>query len=172
MSANSGQRAAGGRNDGSVWTAATRQLLKGAGLWDYCRWTMEILPPSDGRIFKLILAPDEAEPVRIDLISAILKRPVVSAKVRNSEIPPEDIQEKAERLDVNCRIDDGTPVDLEMQASRIQEDAGGGHQNLMGKSIYYLCDLTFLPARQGDTAIRQAGPDVSGRVNNEPCKCQ
>jgi len=102
---------------------------------------MDILPPSDDRIFKLILAPDEAEPVRIDLISAILKRPVVSAKVRNSEIPPEDTQEKAERLDVNCRIDDGTQVDLEMQASRIQEDFGGGHQNLKGKSIYYLCDL-------------------------------
>ena len=36
------------------------------------------------------------------------------ANPRNSEIPPEDIQEKAERLDVNCRIDDGSQVDLEI----------------------------------------------------------
>ncbi|MDR1132938.1 MAG: Rpn family recombination-promoting nuclease/putative transposase, partial [Synergistaceae bacterium] len=42
---------------------------------------------------------------------------------------------------VNCRLDDGTQADLEMQASRIQEDADGEHKNIKGKSIYYLCDL-------------------------------
>jgi hypothetical protein len=50
-------------------------------------------------------------------------------------------QEKAERFDVNCRTDDGTQIDLEMQASRIQEDTDGEHKNLKGKSVYYLCDL-------------------------------
>ena len=101
----------------------------------------DILPPSDDRVFKLILTPEESKPILMDLISAIIKRPVVGVEVRNSEIPPEDTQEKAERLDVNCLIDDGSQVDLEMQASRIQEDADGKHQNLKGKSIYYLCDL-------------------------------
>lgn len=42
---------------------------------------------------------------------------------------------------MNCSINDGTQVDLEMQASRIQEDSNGEHKNLKGKSIYYLCDL-------------------------------
>jgi len=43
---------------------------------------------------------------------------------------------------VNCRIDDGSQIDLEMQASFIQEDySGGEYKNLKGKSIYYLCDL-------------------------------
>ena len=101
----------------------------------------DILPPSDDRVFKLILTPKEAKPVLIDLISSIIKRPVVDVEVRNSEIPPEDTQEKAERLDVNCLIDDGSQIDLEMQASRIQEDADGQHNNLKGKSVYYLCDL-------------------------------
>lgn len=97
----------------------------------------DILPPSDDRVFKLILTNQEAKPVLIDLISSIIKRPVVDVEVRNNEIPPNDTQEKAERLDVNCRIDDGSQIDLEMQASRIQEESDGKHQNLKGKSIYY-----------------------------------
>ena len=44
-------------------------------------------------------------------------------------------------FDVNCVLDDGTQIDLEMQASRIQEDTDGSYLNLKGKSIYNLCDL-------------------------------
>ena len=101
----------------------------------------DILPPSDDRVFKLILTSPEAKPVLIDLISSIIKRKVVDVVVRNNEIPPEDTKEKAERLDVNCYIDDDSQVDLEMQASRIEEDSDGQHRNLKGKSVYYLCDL-------------------------------
>jgi len=102
---------------------------------------LDILPPSDDRVFKLILTSEDAKPVLMDLISALIGRSVVAVEVRNNEMPPGDTEEKAERFDVNCRIDDGTQVDLEMQASRIQEDSDGRHQNLKGKSIYYLCDL-------------------------------
>jgi predicted transposase/invertase (TIGR01784 family) len=77
----------------------------------------------------------------MDLISAIIDRPVVDVVVRNNELPPGDTEEKAERLDVNCSIDDGSQIDLEMQASRIQEDSDGEHRNLKGKSVYYVCDL-------------------------------
>ena len=101
----------------------------------------DILPPSDDRVFKLILTSEDAKPVLMDLISSIIKLPVVEVEVRNNEIPSCDTEEKAERFDVNCRIDDGSQVDLEMQASRIQEESDGGYQNLKGKSIYYLCDL-------------------------------
>ena len=73
---------------------------------------VDILPPSDDRVFKLILTSEDAKPVLIDLISSIIKRPVVGVEVRNSEVPLEDTHEKAERLDVNCRIDDGSQVDL------------------------------------------------------------
>ena len=118
----------------------------------------DILPPSDDRVFKLILTSPEAKPVLIDLVSSIIKRPVVDVVVRNNEIPPEDTQEKAERLDVNCYIDDNSQVDLEMQASRIEEDSDGQHRNLKGKSVYYLCHLhSSQPAkgiRRYDTLAR------------------
>lgn len=101
----------------------------------------DILPPSDDRVFKLLLTADGSKPILMDLISAVIGRTVVDAEVRNSEIPTENSREKAEKLDVNCRIDDGSQVDLEMQASRIEEIPDGKHQNLKGKSVYYLCDL-------------------------------
>jgi predicted transposase/invertase (TIGR01784 family) len=99
-----------------------------------------ILPPSDDRIFKLILTSPEGKPALMDLICATIKRPVIDVVVRNNELPHDDTGEKAARLDVNCRIDDGSQIDLEMQASHIEE-MGGEHKNLKGKSIYYLCDL-------------------------------
>ena len=52
-------------------------------------------------------------------------------------------------FDVNCVLDDGTQIDLEMQASRIQEDMDGSYQNLKGKSIYYLCDLHSSQSAKG-----------------------
>ena len=85
----------------------------------------------------------------MDLISSVINRPVVDVVVRNNELPVGDTEEKAERLDVNCEIDDGTQVDLEMQASRIQEDSDGEHRNLKGKSIYYLCDLHSSQSSKG-----------------------
>jgi len=109
---------------------------------------LDILPPSDDRVFKLILTSPEGKPALMDLISAIIRRPVVDVVVRNNELPAGDTEEKAERLDVNCRIDDGTQVDLEMQASRIEE-LKGEHKNLKGKSIYYLCDLHSSQSAKG-----------------------
>lgn len=109
----------------------------------------DILPPSDDRVFKLILTSPDAKPALMDLISAVIGRNVVNVEVRNNEIPPADTNEKAERLDVNCRLDDNTQVDLEMQASRIEEVQDGKFQNLIGKSIYYLCDLHSSQSSRG-----------------------
>ena len=109
----------------------------------------DILPPSDDRVFKLILTSPDAKPVLADLISAVLGRTVSDVVVRNNELPPEDTEEKAERFDANCVLDDGTQVDLEMQASRIQEETDGSYQNIKGKSIYYLCDLHSSQSARG-----------------------
>ena len=94
---------------------------------------LDILPPSDDRVFKLILISPDAKPVLMGLISSIIKRPVVGVEIRNNETPPGDTEEKAQRLDVNCRIDDGPQVGLEMQASRIQEDSDGQDRRLPSK---------------------------------------
>lgn len=85
----------------------------------------DILPPSDDRIFKLILTSPKAKAGLIKLISAIIGRDVVDVTLHPNELPPESTEEKAERWDINGKIADGSQVNLEMQASRMQEDAGG-----------------------------------------------
>jgi len=109
---------------------------------------MDILPPSDDRLFKLIMTSPEAKPGLIDLIAGIINRNVVDASLLPNELPPESAEDRAERFDVNCKIDDGSQINLEMQASRMKEDLGGEHRNLKGKIIYYLTDLhSSQPAR-------------------------
>ena len=49
---------------------------------------IDILPPSDDRIFKLIpTSSEEGKTVLMDLISSIIKRQVVDVVVRNNELP-------------------------------------------------------------------------------------
>ena len=102
---------------------------------------IDILPPTDDRIFKTILTSPEAEPFLMKLISGLIDRKVVGVTIHSNELPVSDIGEKAERFDVNCKIDDGSQVNLEMQASRMEEDSEGEHRNIKSRSIYYLCDL-------------------------------
>ena len=97
---------------------------------------IDILPPYDDRVFKLILTAPEAKPALMNLVPAVINRPVTDVWVRNNELPPGDTEEKAARFDLNCVTDDGSQVDIEMQSSRIAEKSSGAHRNLKGKSIY------------------------------------
>lgn len=101
----------------------------------------DILPPSDDRVFKLILTSPEATQGLMNLISSIIGRTVVDVVLLPNALAPGDTEEKAERFDVNCKIDDGSQINLEMQASHMIEDLDGQHRNLKGKSVYYLTDL-------------------------------
>jgi predicted transposase/invertase (TIGR01784 family) len=100
-----------------------------------------ILPPTDDRLFKLLMTSPELRPGLADIISSIIRQPVADVEIRNNELPTDDVDDKQERLDINCVTDDGRQVNLEMQASRIEELPGGAHDNLKNKSVYYLCDL-------------------------------
>ena len=100
----------------------------------------DILPPSDDRIFKTLLTHPEAKPVLIDVVSAVIERPVIDVQVRNIEPPVMDTEEKAERFDVNCTVDGGVQVDVEMHSSPVEE-TGDTHTGFINKYIYYLTDL-------------------------------
>ena len=111
---------------------------------------IDILPASDDRVFKLLLTSPKAKPGLIKLIAGVIRRNVLDVSVHSNELPVTDTKEKAERFDVNCKIDDGSQINLEMQASRMKEDVGGEHRNLKGKSIYYLCDLHSSQPSKGE----------------------
>ena len=112
----------------------------------------DILPPSDDRVFKLILTSPEAKQGLMNLISSIIGRTVIDVVLLPNELAPGDTEEKAERFDVNCKIDDGSQINLEMQASHMIEDLDGQHRNLKGKSVYY---LTYLHSSQPAKGLRR-----------------
>ena len=100
----------------------------------------DILPAYEDYTFKSLMMRPESKPALMDLISACIGRTVTDVVIRNNELPVTDTEEKNERFDVNCVIDDGSQVNVEMQSSHIEE-IGGGHNSFFGKYIYYLTDL-------------------------------
>jgi len=100
----------------------------------------DILPPSDDHIFKTLLTRPDAKRVLMDVVSVSIERTVIDVIVRNTELPIADVNEKAERFDVNCTVDGGDQVDVEMHSSRIEEIADG-HRNFINKYVYYAADL-------------------------------
>ncbi|MDR3110357.1 MAG: Rpn family recombination-promoting nuclease/putative transposase [Planctomycetaceae bacterium] len=99
-----------------------------------------ILPPTDDRVFKSIMTTS-LDSLR-DLITCLIKLPVSTVELRNAELPTMTTCEKMERFDVNCSIDDGTQVEVEMQASAMKYDsADNRHENVKCRAIYNLCDL-------------------------------
>ena len=73
----------------------------------------DILPPSDDRIFKVLLTHPNAKQVLINVVSTVIERKVIDAQVRNIELPAMHVEEKAERFDVNCVVDNGDQVNVE-----------------------------------------------------------
>jgi len=100
----------------------------------------DILPPSDDRIFKVLLTHPNAKKVLIDIISAVIEKPVLDVHIRNNVLPSMDIDEKEERLDVNCTIENGDQVNVEMQCSEMEE-IGFSFTNFINRYVYYLSDL-------------------------------
>ena len=101
----------------------------------------ELLAPYDDRIFKAMLISPQAKPALMFVSSAVIKRPVVDVVVRSTELPVETNEEKNERFDVNCLINDNTQADIEMQSDPMEEVKGSKHENLRARCLYNLCDL-------------------------------
>jgi len=100
----------------------------------------EIFPLAEDYVFKAVLSHPDAKPALIDLISAIIGRTVEDVEIRNNELPSTDMEEKNQRLDVNCVIDDGSQINVEMQGSKLS-GVNSGQTVLVNKSIYYLTKL-------------------------------
>ena len=101
----------------------------------------DILPPSDDRIFKALLTHPDAKQVLIDIVSTIVERKVINARIRNIELPVMDIEEKSERFDVNCTVDNnGDQIDVEMHCTA-REEIDNKFTSFINKYTYYLTDL-------------------------------
>ena len=103
-----------------------------------------ILPPYEDGIFKTLLTMPESNAILVGSVSAFMERKLMSATLRNNDIPSRDITAKREKFDVNCVVDseDGDQCDVEMQASPLEGDSLiDGHTNIKWRSVFNLCDL-------------------------------
>ena len=78
-----------------------------------------LLPPHEDGIFRTLLTREDAKPVLRDIVESFLRFPVNSVVIKNVELPIADINEKRERFDVTCKVDDGSQLNVEMQADQM-----------------------------------------------------
>ena len=110
----------------------------------------DILSLAEDYVFKAVLTHPDAKPALMDLISAVIGRTVEDVQIRNNELPSTDTEEKNQRLDVNCVIDDGSQINVEMQGSKLAGE-NSGQTTLINKSVYY---LTKLHSTQKSTSVK------------------
>jgi predicted transposase/invertase (TIGR01784 family) len=76
-----------------------------------------VIDPRRDVVFKTIFGKqtEKANIARNSLISAFLGKAVTKSTVLNPEMSISDVRDKATRLDVLCKLEDGSKVNLEMQ---------------------------------------------------------
>jgi predicted transposase/invertase (TIGR01784 family) len=105
-------------------------------------YDMELLPFKDDYIFKAILTKHDTGIIRNSMISAFTGLKIVSSEIAENEPAADTELEKSVRFDVNCTTDDGTKVQIEMQAHRMTNDTTENeHINLRVRSLYYMGKL-------------------------------
>ena len=96
-------------------------------------------------VFKSFFSKDcvESDFCRRRMLSAVIGRTVTEAHVLNPEILPTRMDGKFPRLDIHCRLDDGSEVDVEIQNSMYKDDQ-------VKRSIYYATTLAHNALTSGD----------------------
>ena len=96
-------------------------------------------------VFKSFFSKDcvDSDYCRKKMLSAVIGKMVTDTKVLNPEILPTRMDGKFPRLDIHCKLDDGSEVEVEMQNSMYQDDQ-------VKRSIYYTAALTHNALSRGD----------------------
>ena len=98
--------------------------------------TGRLLDLKNDIVFKSFFSKESEESkfCRRRMISAVIGRQVVEATVQNPEILPEYFVGKAPRLDIHCKLDDGSEVDVELQQSKNDD-------NQQKRAVFYAARL-------------------------------
>ena len=111
----------------------------------------DILPPSEDGVFKTLLTKPEAEPILRDVAESFLRFPVFKVTVRNIELPILNINEKRERFDVNCTVNDSNQLVAEMQLKALTGDnLRTDHKAVKARAIHHLCALHSSQSGRGE----------------------
>ena len=86
---------------------------------------------------------EESAYCRRKMLSAVIGRTVSETKVLNPELLPTRTDGKFPRLDIHCKLEDGSEVDVEIQNSMYDDDQ-------VKRSIYYAATLTHNALSSGE----------------------
>ncbi|MBQ7159202.1 MAG: Rpn family recombination-promoting nuclease/putative transposase [Treponema sp.] len=96
-------------------------------------------------VFKSFFSKDcpESAYCRKKMLSAVIGRTVSETTVLNPELLPTRLDGKFPRLDIHCKLDDGSEVDVELQSSMYKDDQ-------IKRSVYYAATLTHNALSSGE----------------------
>ena len=96
-------------------------------------------------VFKSFFSKEckESTYCRNKMLSAVIGRKVMETKVLNPELLPSRTDGKFPRLDIHCKLEDASEVDVEIQNSMYQDDQ-------IKRSIYYAATLTHNSLSSGE----------------------
>lgn len=96
-------------------------------------------------VFKSFFSKEckESAYCRKKMLSAVLGKTVSATKVLNPELHPTRTDGKFPRLDIHCRLEDGSEVDVEIQNSMYDDDQ-------IKRSIYYTATLAHNALSSGE----------------------
>jgi len=92
----------------------------------------EPLSVLDDVVFKAMLSAnnDDSREALRSLLSACTRRPVAAVQILNNDLTPAHLDAKSARLDIHVTFNDGDVANLEMQASREDDE-------LSSRSVFY-----------------------------------
>ena len=106
---------------------------------------LPITPITNDYIFKRVFSYEGNEDVLKDLLEAILEIKINKVEVKNPEIIGDTIGSKKGVLDIKAELDDGTLIDVEMQA--------GNEKNIEERSTTYVGELIAGELQAGEKYI-------------------
>ena len=104
----------------------------------------ELLDPKMDSTFKTLFTRDSrGSGIALrSLVSAIIGNEPASVEVINNELPKEVLYAKEIRLDLQCKMEDGSRIDIEIQTCP-------GGDNLRKRSLYYGCRMLSSMSNSG-----------------------
>lgn len=113
----------------------------------------ELFSPMLDIVFKSLFTREtpESRIALMDLASCITGRTVTDVRVLNNELPADGVGQILERLDVNCAVDTGERINLEMQAYAMKGVREAAMKVFTSRICYYASDLYSSQWAKGNT---------------------
>lgn len=104
----------------------------------------KMMSPTHDLVFKSLFTRDceESKIILKDLISSVIGVKVDKVEIKGNELAKNDINEKQESLDINCTVNGGELINVEMY-SEVKDGhlISNNYCGLINKSLYYATSL-------------------------------